>query len=566
MSTPPPVTRKPSKPEDKLVTDVPTKTPYPFTPGYLFEIGCYIVILAVIIYQQIGKFIALFDQYNSGEKTGLKLMDGIIPGRKMDAVDIQFKTLVLNLDAILGCAFVQIIMTWTLRWLFPNRPTIITTWNAFLGVAFSIGISGTQTIFPLGWLLLNFILAKALAQYSIYTVIVWVLNAYLLYFFDAQKIYFGNVHSSLAWMDQYRGFYTWNAVPYFFYLKMMSFLIDYQWMVTKRPSVIKGDPLEYKSRVATHGAPSDYSYLMMVAYTFYFPTWVSGPTATANSFISHMKVPQVTHNKKVVFFYVLRTIFAFAVKMFFDHYLYFVAYMRYAFTDEEYKNLGIWQLGLISYFTLKTVYLKFLCIWRLHRMIALIDGIEVPENMNRCMSDNYTITGFWRAWHKSFNEWLVRYVYVPLGGSRVSPIRQMFNTWLTFSVVIFAHAPSVVSDPQILVWGWAMAIFMIPEILASAALNSKTLSPIQSKPYFRHLQSIGGAFTTTVLVAANLCGYGISLSNRSAVDATKDLVMFVFQPAHWYFLLVTFFILFISTQIMLAWRKYENYTGRGKSF
>ena len=46
------------------------------------------------------------------------------------------------------------------------------------------------------------------------------------------------------------------------------------------------------------------------------------------------------------------------------------------------------------------------------------DGVLVHENMKRCMSNNCTLTGFWRNWHCSFNRWLVRYVYVPLGGSR----------------------------------------------------------------------------------------------------------------------------------------------------
>lgn len=35
--------------------------------------------------------------------------------------------------------------------------------------------------------------------------------------------------------------------------------------------------------------------------------------------------------------------------------------------------------------------------------------------MSRWMTDNYTLRGFWRGWHCSFNRWLIRYIYVPLG-------------------------------------------------------------------------------------------------------------------------------------------------------
>lgn len=56
---------------------------------------------------------------------------------------------------------------------------------------------------------------------------------------------------------------------------------------------------------------------------------------------------------------------------------------------------------------------KFLCIWRIARGWALLDGnynkfiiiigIETPENMNRCLYNSYNFSGFWRSWHRSFN-------------------------------------------------------------------------------------------------------------------------------------------------------------------
>jgi D-alanyl-lipoteichoic acid acyltransferase DltB (MBOAT superfamily) len=45
-----------------------------------------------------------------------------------------------------------------------------------------------------------------------------------------------------------------------------------------------------------------------------------------------------------------------------------------------------------------------------------MDGLDPPENMVRCMADNYSPLGFWRSWHRSFNLWIVRYIYIPLGG------------------------------------------------------------------------------------------------------------------------------------------------------
>ena len=42
------------------------------------------------------------------------------------------------------------------------------------------------------------------------------------------------------------------------------------------------------------------------------------------------------------------------------------------------------------------------------------------------------IAEFWRRWHISLNKWFVDYVYIPLGGSRVSKIKIIRNTWVIF--------------------------------------------------------------------------------------------------------------------------------------
>lgn len=48
--------------------------------------------------------------------------------------------------------------------------------------------------------------------------------------------------------------------------------------------------------------------------------------------------------------------------------------------------------------------------WRFFRLWSLLDGLDPPENMVRCMANNYSTLGFWRAWHRSYNLWVVRSV------------------------------------------------------------------------------------------------------------------------------------------------------------
>lgn len=59
-------------------------------------------------------------------------------------------------------------------------------------------------------------------------------------------------------------------------------------------------------------------------------------------------------------------------------------------------------------------------------------GFHFPENFNYPLTA-LTITDFWRRWHMSLTSWFRDYVYIPLGGSRVSRwkvIRNLFVVWL----------------------------------------------------------------------------------------------------------------------------------------
>ena len=78
------------------------------------------------------------------------------------------------------------------------------------------------------------------------------------------------------------------------------------------------------------------------------------------------------------------------------------------------------------------------------------------------MANNYSALGFWRAWHRSYNLWIVRYLYIPLGGTQ----RLAATSILVFTFVALWHDLS----PRLLAWGWLAALFILPEIAARKAL------------------------------------------------------------------------------------------------
>ncbi len=71
------------------------------------------------------------------------------------------------------------------------------------------------------------------------------------------------------------------------------------------------------------------------------------------------------------------------------------------------------------------------------------------------------IAEFWRRWHISLNTWFRDYLYIPLGGSRVSTAKKVRNIFAIFLVSGFWHG----ANWTYIVWGALNAILFLPLIL-----------------------------------------------------------------------------------------------------
>jgi alginate O-acetyltransferase complex protein AlgI len=65
--------------------------------------------------------------------------------------------------------------------------------------------------------------------------------------------------------------------------------------------------------------------------------------------------------------------------------------------------------------------------------IALMFNIALPINFNSPYQAR-DIQDFWRRWHMTLSQWLRDYVYIPLGGNRVSAPRHHVNLFATFVI------------------------------------------------------------------------------------------------------------------------------------
>jgi D-alanyl-lipoteichoic acid acyltransferase DltB (MBOAT superfamily) len=72
---------------------------------------------------------------------------------------------------------------------------------------------------------------------------------------------------------------------------------------------------------------------------------------------------------------------------------------------------------------------------------AKLMGLELPENFDRPYQ-SASPAEFWRRWHITLSTWLRDYLYFPLGGSRVGPVRAYWNLWLTMFLIGIWHGAS----------------------------------------------------------------------------------------------------------------------------
>lgn len=90
--------------------------------------------------------------------------------------------------------------------------------------------------------------------------------------------------------------------------------------------------------------------------------------------------------------------------------------------------------------------------------LGRILGFHLPENFNYPYIAR-SITEFWRRWHISLGSWLRDYVYIPLGGNRVSKKRWIFNIFVVWILTGLWHG--VVWN--FIIWGLLFAVLLMLE-------------------------------------------------------------------------------------------------------
>ena len=196
--------------------------------------------------------------------------------------------------------------------------------------------------------------------------------------------------------------------------KNLGYLATY---ISMFPQLIAGPIVRY-SDVAPQLADRKHTFEDIAIGIRRFVIGLSKKILIANSFGEFCSIFQASDDKSVLFFWLYAV--AFSLQIYFDF--------------SGYSDMAI---GFGRMF-----------------------GFRFLENFNYPYISK-SITEFWRRWHMSLGSWFRDYVYIPLGGNRVSKPRWYFNILVVWMLTGFWHGATW----NFVVWGLYFAVFLIIEKL-----------------------------------------------------------------------------------------------------
>jgi alginate O-acetyltransferase complex protein AlgI len=201
-------------------------------------------------------------------------------------------------------------------------------------------------------------------------------------------------------------------------------------------------------------------------YILFFPQLIAGPIIRFNEISDQIenRAYQFTIDNKLLGFF--RFAIGLAKKVLIANVIGAEVDKIFALTGDDLSMPLAW-IGIIAYAF--QIYFDFSGYSDMAIGLARMMGFIFPENFNSpYISQN--ITEFWRRWHMSLSRWMRDYLYISLGGNRVSIPRMYFNLCFVFLISGFWHG----AEWNFILWGAFHGLFLVADKLFLIKLLKKT--------------------------------------------------------------------------------------------
>jgi D-alanyl-lipoteichoic acid acyltransferase DltB (MBOAT superfamily) len=129
------------------------------------------------------------------------------------------------------------------------------------------------------------------------------------------------------------------------------------------------------------------------------------------------------------------------------------------YVDHVYSNPGSFEgfpLLIAAYLFAFQIYCDFSGYSDIAIGAANVLGIRLMNNFNRPYSSE-SIAEFWRRWHISLSTWFRDYLYIPLGGNRVTQWRMYYNILIVFMISGLWHG----AKWTFVIWGLLHGFYLV---------------------------------------------------------------------------------------------------------
>lgn len=205
------------------------------------------------------------------------------------------------------------------------------------------------------------------------------------------------------------------------------------------------------------------NFITYALFVSFFPQLVAGPIERAKNLLPqfhsehHFDADNVAEGIK-------QMIWGFFMKL-------CVADVLSSYVDAVYNNVanhnGTSMILATLFFTIQ-IYCDFAGYSNIAIGAARVMGYRLMENFKQPYF-SLNIKEFWRRWHISLSTWFMDYLYIPLGGNRVSYPRHLLNLAITFLVSGVWHG----ANWTFVLWGGYIHYTRFPQICLDGLFTSQ---------------------------------------------------------------------------------------------
>ena len=167
----------------------------------------------------------------------------------------------------------------------------------------------------------------------------------------------------------------------------------------------------------------------------FFPKLIAGPIERADNFLKQITIPRIPQFDKFINGFQL-ILWGFFKKVVIADNIAVIVNKIFLLKEPDFFIVAAGAFA----FTIQ-ILADFSGYTDIARGIAKLFGYDLLRNFNKPYLAK-SPSDFWRRWHMSLSEWIRDYIYIPLGGSRVSTSRWVVNLFITFFIVGLWHGAS----------------------------------------------------------------------------------------------------------------------------